>query len=131
MVETQTRVGTSIAPWLSVADGARAVAFYSRALGAVAVDRLEGEGGRVEVAQLRLAGAMFWVQHDEENAPSEGGPRPVRLVLSVDDPDAWFARAVGAGATVVAAVHDAHGWRTGRVRDPFGHDWEFARKLAG
>jgi hypothetical protein len=28
-------------------------------------------------------------------------------------------------------VAQAHGWRTGRVRDPFGHDWELARPVTG
>jgi PhnB protein len=51
------------------------------------------------------------------------------MIVSVDDPDAAFARAVAAGANVVADVHDEHGWRTGRITDPFGHDWELSRPL--
>jgi len=81
------------------------------------------------VAQLKVGGAAFWVQEDAANAPEQGGRGAVRMIVSVDDPDAWFARAVSAGATQVAAVHDAHGWRTGRVTDPFGHDWEFSKEL--
>ena len=48
----------------------------------------------------------------------------------MSDPDAWFGRAVAAGATPIADVHDEHGWRTGRVTDPFWHDGEFSRPLA-
>jgi PhnB protein len=51
------------------------------------------------------------------------------MILSVEDPDALFERAVGAGAAAVAPVHDEHGWRTGRLTDPFGHDWEVSRRL--
>jgi PhnB protein len=51
------------------------------------------------------------------------------MILSVGDPDALFERAVGAGAAAVAPVHDEHGWRTGRLTDPFGHDWEVSRRL--
>jgi uncharacterized glyoxalase superfamily protein PhnB len=32
-------------------------------------------------------------------------------------------------ATQVAPVSDEYGWRTGRVTDPFGYDWELSRQL--
>ena len=51
------------------------------------------------------------------------------MILSVEDPGPVFDRAVVAGATVVAQVHEEHGWRPGRITDPFGHDWEVSRKL--
>ena len=50
------------------------------------------------------------------------------MVLSVEDPDAMFDRSVEAGAVIVAGVHEEHGWRTGRITDPFGHDWEISRQ---
>ena len=124
-------VETSIAPWLAVHDGARAVDFYHRALGAVDVYRLDGQGGTVAVAQLQVGAAAFWVQEDPESSPASHGPGAgaVRLILTVNDPDALFARAVAAGATPIAPPHEAHGWRSARVSDPFGHDWEFAKPL--
>jgi uncharacterized glyoxalase superfamily protein PhnB len=48
------------------------------------------------------------------------------MLLITDDPDAAFERAVAAGATVVSPVDDQHGWRLGRVVDPFGHHWKLA-----
>jgi PhnB protein len=51
------------------------------------------------------------------------------MVLTVADPDAVFKRAVSAGATVVVPVSEMHGWRVGRVADPFGHHWEIGRQL--
>jgi PhnB protein len=124
------RVETSIAPWLAVNDGARAVAYYRDALGAVDVYRLDGDDGKVIVARLQVDGAGFWLQEDAEHSPAAGRGGSVRMILTVDDPDARFARAIAAGAASVAPVHDEHGWRTGRVCDPFGHDWEFSRPLA-
>jgi PhnB protein len=124
------RVETSIAPWLAVSDGARALAYYRDALGAVDVYRLDGDDGKVIVARLQVDGAGFWLQEDAEHSPTAGRGGSVRLILTVDDPDARFARAIAAGAAPVAPVHDEHGWRTGRVCDPFGHDWEFSRPLA-
>ena len=51
------------------------------------------------------------------------------MLLIVDDPDAMFSRAVAAGAAVVSPVANQHGWRVGRVVDPFGHHWEISRRL--
>ena len=46
-------------------------------------------------------------------------------------PDAAFDRAVDAGATIVWPVRNGHGWRLGRVVDPFGHHWEIGKPLEG
>src|SRR5262249_34115692 len=120
---------TSIAPWLSVPDGDAALAFYTASFGAVELERLEDDAGKVVVAQLSLGQARFWLQADAESTPAALGGISVRMIVTVSDPDQLFERAVSAGATNVAAMHDAHGWRTGRVSDPFGHHWEFAKQL--
>jgi len=119
---------TSIAPWLAVNDAQKAVDFYRAAFGAVDVYTLE-DRGRVVVAQLSVGGAALWVQEDADASPLAPGVGSVRMILSVEDPDLVFDRAVAAGATVVAQVHEEHGWRTGRITDPFGHDWEVSRQL--
>jgi len=49
-----------------------------------------------------------------------------RTLLLVEDPDAMFARAVGAGATPASEMADENGWRLGRIFNPFGHEWELA-----
>lgn len=130
---TGTFVMCSIAPMLSVRDGARAVEFYRAAFGAFEVHRVEDPGGSV-VSRLSVDGAEFWVS---DESPEHGNPSPdslgggtARMILTVADPDAVFARAVAAGAREVFAVEDAHGWRLGRVVDPFGHPWEIGRPLA-
>jgi PhnB protein len=51
------------------------------------------------------------------------------MILTVDDPDAVFEQAIAAGATEVFAVFEDHGWRIGRVADPFGHHWEIGKPL--
>jgi PhnB protein len=122
--------GTGIAPWLAVADAALAAEFYAAALGAAERYRLDGDDGILVLAQLDADGAPFWIQEDPDSSPQAPGRSPVRMVLTVTDPDRWFARAVEAGATPVAGIHEEHGWRTGRVHDPFGHDWEFSRPSA-
>jgi len=123
----------AIAPWLSVRNSARAVDFYKSAFGATEVFRLDGNGGSV-VARLSMDGAEFWLsdeslQHGNFSPQSLGGGS-VRMILTVPDPDAVFARALAAGASQIFPVGEEHGWRLGRVVDPFGHHWEICRPLA-
>lgn len=120
---------TTIAPWLAVRDAQKAVDFYAAAFGAVETYRLEGDDGKLAVAQLEVEGAPFWVQEDSE---SEGmhGSTSVRMIVSVEDPSAAFDRAIAAGAIEVAPVSEEYGWRTGRITDPFGYDWELSRQLS-
>jgi PhnB protein len=52
------------------------------------------------------------------------------MVMAVEDLDAAFARALAGGAREVWPVADQHGWRVGRIVDPFGHHWEIGKKLS-
>jgi PhnB protein len=118
----------AITPWLSVLRGAEAVEFYQAAFGAEELHRHSNEQGEI-VSQLAFAGAAFWLADDPGCSPETLGAGSVRMIVEVDDPDALFARAVAAGAVVVAEMYEGHGWRIGRVCDPFGHHWEFGRQL--
>ena len=113
---------TSIAPMLSVRQGAKAIEFYKAAFGAGERFRIDAEDGAV-VARLSVSGAEFWV------ADESLGGGTVRMVMIVEDPDAAFVRAVAAGAAVVHPVANQYGWRLGRIVDPFGHHWEIGKPL--
>jgi PhnB protein len=125
------RLATTIAPNLVVADGLRAIAFYSAAFGAVVLHRVGDDAG---VAQLAIDGAEFWLAAGEDAelarfTPGSLGGRSVGMILTVPDPRAVWDRAVAAGATPNAPVTEGHGWLIGSVIDPFGHFWEIARPL--
>lgn len=117
----------SIAAWLSVRDSSRAVEFYKSAFGAIEVFRLEGSNDDV-VARLSIEGAEFWLSEESPEhanfSPASLGGSTVRLILTVADPDAFFRRALSAGASEVYPITEEHGWRVGRLLDPFGHHWE-------
>ena len=123
---------TSIAPMLSVRRGAQAIEFYKAAFGAGELFRIDSDDGAV-VARLSVGGAEFWVADESPEhsnfSPESLGGGTVRMVMIVDDPDAAFERAVAAGATVVWPVGNQHGWRLGRIVDPFGHRWEIGKPL--
>jgi PhnB protein len=120
-------VAVSIAPWLSVRNGARAVEFYKSAFGASEVFHLEDPTGAV-VSRLSIDGAEFWLSDESPEhsnfSPESLGGGSVKMILTVPDPDSVFGKAVAAGAREVSAVQEGHGWRVGRVADPFGHHWE-------
>ncbi len=128
----RARFRCSIAPVLSVRNGARAVEFYRSAFGAVEVYRVEDPDGAV-VSRLSVEGAEFWLSGESPEQgtfkPESSGGGSVRMILTVEDPDTVVAQAVAAGARQTVAVEENYGWRLGRVMDPFGHDWEIGHPL--
>lgn len=127
------RQRTTIAPMLSVRDGAKAVEFYKAAFGAEELFRVESPDGAV-VAQLSVRDSDFWVADEspanQNFSPVTLGGSTARMVMIVNDPDSVFDRAISAGGTVVWPVADQdYGWRVGRLADPFGHHWEIGKPL--
>lgn len=115
----------TIAPWLSVRDGREALDFYKQAFGAVEVYLFDGGADGV-VARLSIQGAEFWLADE----PPEASPgSSIRIILTVPEPDAVFAKACAAGAVEVYPVSEDHGWRVGRLVDPYGHHWEIGHQL--
>ena len=133
-MKSTKQTGCSIAPWLSVRRGAQAVEFYKSAFGAREIHHVEDPTGAV-VSRLSVDGAEFWLS-DESPAhgnfsPESLGGGSVKMLLTVPDPDGVFAKAIAAGAKEVYAISEGHGWRVGRVVDPFGHHWEIGKPLSG
>ena len=142
----------SLAPWLTVPDGPKAVNFYKHAFGATETYRLEDPGGGL-IVRLSIGGhAEFWISggpasdnpSPDSSKPGNGTPQgktpnnttpaplggdSIRLILTVPNPDTLFAQALAAGATQIFAVGEGHGWRLGRLADPFGLHWEIGYPL--
>jgi PhnB protein len=123
---------TTIAPMLSVRNGARALEFYKAAFGTSELFRIDDPSGAV-VARLAVGPAEFWVADESPEhqnfSPESLNGGTVRMVMTVENPDAAFDRAVAAGAKVVQPVENNYGWRLGRIVDPFGHHWEIGKPL--
>ena len=122
---------TSIQPELWAEPAGAAVAFYIAAFGATVLHQV-GDGDDI-VAQLAVGDAAFWVASAGPDlgrfSPKAIGGGTGRVLLVVDDPDTVVGRAVAAGAVEAAPVAEEHGWRLGRIVDPFGHEWEVGRPL--
>jgi PhnB protein len=122
---------TSIQPELWVERASQAVTFYTDAFGARVLHRV-GEGDDI-VVQLAVGEAAFWVAAADPDrsrlSPPAIGGATSRILLVTDDPDAVLRRAVEAGATPTSAAGEEHGWRLGRIIDPFGHEWEIGKPI--
>eukprot|EP00243_Klebsormidium_subtile_P004100 TRINITY_DN17879_c0_g1_i1.p1 TRINITY_DN17879_c0_g1~~TRINITY_DN17879_c0_g1_i1.p1 ORF type:complete len:157 (-),score=48.29 TRINITY_DN17879_c0_g1_i1:550-1020(-) len=127
-VEKRPQGFHTITPYLVVKGATQAMDFYARAFGAVETVKMDGPGGTVMHAEMRVGDSPFMLADEVpargHKAPTSLGGSPVGLMLYVDDSEAVFERAVKAGATVQAPVQTHfYGDRSGTVVDPFGHKW--------
>lgn len=124
------RYGT-VTPSLTVEGCAEALEFYREALDAEVLASMEGPGGKVWHAEMRIGDSVVML-NDEFPEQGHGGPRrlggtPVSLYVYVEDVDTVFRRVVDAGAEAEMEPEDMFwGDRMCAVVDPFGHRWTIA-----
>lgn len=121
-------IQTSISPWLTFVDCAKALEFYKKAFGAKETYKLETPGGGL-VAKLSVDGAEFWLSSGGNPGREIVGGDTVRIILTTPHPELLFENAIRAGAKQVFPVGEGHGWKLGRVVDPFGLHWEMGYPL--
>jgi uncharacterized glyoxalase superfamily protein PhnB len=120
-------------PTLRARDARALIRFLVDAFGfeetAVHGDQPDGSGDVVVHAELSWplgGGLMLGSARDEPGNPWTLTPGTAGCYVVTDDPDALHARAVAAGAEVVAELHDTdYGSRDFAVRDPEGNLWSF------
>src|SRR5262245_15379570 len=121
-------------PYLRVRDAGKALDFYKRAFGAEELFRLTEPTGRIGHAEIKIGATTLMLSEEYPEmgivGPQALGGTTFSIHLHVDDADAWIARAVEAGATVLRPAADAfYGERGGTVRDPFGHEWLLGHQI--
>lgn len=123
-------------PHLIIADCPRAIDFYKQAFDARELSRYvdHKRGGHIVCAELVIGDQRFSISEEarewHNDAPGSLGGSPVQLHLEVDEVDAVGAALERAGATVIYPIADHfYGERSGRFRDPFGHQWRVTRKI--
>lgn len=124
----------ALAPAFAVRNAAQAIEFYQKAFGAVERYRLvDPESGRVGHAELTINGALIMLsdEYPEYNkTPEMLGGTTAKFMITCEDVDAAYQRAIDAGATAIFPVKiQFYGHRDGRVRDPFGHEWLLSQKV--
>jgi PhnB protein len=118
-------------PYLYVRGGVKALDFYKKAFGATELMRMEGPGGSIGHAEIKIGDSPIMLADESPEmgarSPESYGGSAVGLMLYVPDVDETVKRAVGAGAKLDRAVEDKfYGDRMGSIIDPFGHIWYIA-----
>lgn len=121
----------SVTPYLIVDDAAKAIEFYRTAFGASELLRMDGPGGKVMHAEIKIGDSPIMLADEFPDmgirSPSAFGGSPVAICLYVEDADALFQRAIDAGAIERKPLADQfYGDRSGTIEDPFGHSWTVA-----
>lgn len=127
---------TGLTPHINIRDGraAEAIDFYARAFGAAEQRRMIAQDGkRIMHAHLIINGASLMLNDDfpeMRGGEAAKAPEGVVLHLQVDNADAWWDRAVAAGAEIRFPIQDQFwGDRYGHVADPFGYVWSIGSPL--
>ena len=116
----------TITPTLHVPGTDRLIDFIQRAFGAQVLDRTEAPDGAVIHAQLRIGDAVVELGEPRGVVP----PMPASIHDYVEDVDAAYARALGAGATASGPPTDRpYGDRAAELVDPFGNNWFIATHI--
>jgi PhnB protein len=133
---TTAREGVhTLIPYLICKDAARAIEFYTRALGAVEIERID-EGDKIGFAALLIGDSRLLLSDDFPDYavydPAHYGGSPVAIniyVASDVEVEAWVERAVAAGMTIVRPLSDASNMiRNAVLQCPYGHRWFFTRR---
>ena len=120
---------SGVTPHLTIRDNkaAEAVDFYKAAFGAEEMIRMPAQDGkRLMHVHLKVNGGSLMMNDDFPEYRGGVSPEPasVTLHLQVEDADAWWERAIAAGATAAVPLADQFwGDRYGQLKDPFGHSW--------
>ena len=126
----------TITPHMVVKGAAEAIAFYEEAFGAEELSRnLLPDGQSVMHASIRIGDSVVMLNDEFPDhgifGPSKERPSSVTIHIYTDDVDALYERAQAAGCEVNMPLQDTFwGARYAVLRDPFGHSWSIASRIA-
>ncbi len=131
--EKQSLIRSTVIPGLHYRDTNAAIEWLMSAFGFVKKAAYPGPNNTIVHAELTLGDGMIMLgsagkegEYGRQIAqPEEIGMRATTTVyLVVPDPDAIYATAKAAGATMILDIADKeHGGRAFTCRDPEGHIW--------
>jgi uncharacterized glyoxalase superfamily protein PhnB len=110
----------TITPYIMVNEAPELAEFMKRAFGAQEHYRGTGSAGGFHI-ELQIGDSMLMVGGGGQ---AKITPMPTALHLYVENTDAVYEAAVGAGATALRAPQDQpYGDRDASIRDPYGNEW--------
>lgn len=118
----------TIQPYLQPKESVPVIDFIVEVFGAEETGRATGPNGEIFHTTLKIGDAAMELSDSSERYP----PMPGMFYLYVDDPDAVYRLAIGAGAKSIAEPADQpYGDRSGALEDAWGNEWYIATHLGG
>ena len=115
----------TVTPFLRVADAAKLIDFLQPAFGATVAFRMEGPGGTVAHADVKIGDSMVMIGQ----APADQALQSM-IHLYVPDTDAMYKSAMAAGATSIREpANQFYGDRSAGVKDFCGNEWWMATHI--
>jgi len=121
----------TVTPQLTLDNCAQGIDWYKRALGAQEVSRSVGPDGKIMHAEIQIGNSRIMLNDVMMGmkGPKALGGSPASIWLFVDDSDALYKKAVGAGAKEAMPLDNQFwGDRGGAVIDPEGYTWWIATR---
>jgi len=113
----------SVTPYLMVRGASGLIQFLKDAFSAREVEKMEAPDGTVMHAEVRIGDSIVMIS----DARGQWEPTSSAIYVYVEDADATYTRALGAGATsVMEPANQFYGDRHGGVKDKFGNFWWIA-----
>jgi PhnB protein len=110
----------TLTPYVTVDDAEKLIAFIEQAFGGTLLGRHDTPDGRVMHAEMRIGDSPMMISESSKQMPA----MPGCVYVYVDDVDATYRKALGAGATSIMEPADMFwGDRFAAVNDPTGNQW--------
>jgi PhnB protein len=118
----------TVTPFLAVHNGSEAIEFYKKAFGAKEMSRFMTPDGHMVHGEIKIGDSTIMLAEEMPDhhwqSPDKLNGFSAQMYLYVEDVDAFFKKAVAAGAKEVEPIKDQfYGDRSGALEDPFGHRW--------
>ena len=121
----------SLTPYLVCKGAGQAIEFYKKAFGAVETVRMDGPGGRIMHAEVKIGNSILMLSDENPErgqlSPATVGNTTSSVMLYTDNVDATYQSAIAAGAKSTSEPADMFwGDRMATLTDPSGHNWAIA-----
>lgn len=117
----------NLMPYFNPVEAPKMIQFLKQAFGAEEIAIHRSPEGVVHHAEMRIGDSVVEIGE----AHGQWQPRPLNVMLYVDNCDEWYARAMKAEGAISkgAPANQPYGGRTGTIEDPFGNTWYVSSPL--
>jgi PhnB protein len=123
----------TLTPHIVVTDMSRAIDFYESAFDGKRLDIIHDVHGKPITGSIKIGDSVLLLSEHLPRrrcqSPEHLGGQSAIIHIYTDDVDAFWSRALAAGAKECLALNDVFwGERYGQLADPFGHLWSVSSR---